>query len=1085
MEKYHRKSAQFLKRTAIIKPLNNESITFAQRESYESGLSKIFSSPPSHHGYKLDIESLINELGIKNDQLLSYTLSSLSKIARNKNEIRIIASYLYLMPNFIKLLKGPYINKKEQEILKQLLYLSQSLSYEKYQKNSILMRFGDKGSTAYVILDGKVDVLIKTFKNMLISKNDYLYYLATLLKYSEYGLLNEVINENFSIFPIEIYDNITEKQLQFNKISDSPIKKEKHNNTTKNFHDSQSPQRKNKNSVLFFDKVLTNLEEEKSKINEEIHNSSFNSLFKLNEENEQIKEFKSVFTISTSKLLKLFNMKKLEKRHTKLHFCPIKEYINRIELIPEAYKMKINEIISGNKKNKGQKKYIKEKEDNSIIEEIEKESEDEETNKLYNLKIFTYNKVATLGKGSLFGEIALRDPDSIRTGTIITTSECHFTVLSRKIYDNCLKKGAEKYLKEILNFITNLPVFSGIPESLFYHKYYTNLSKKIMLRGNLIITQGEKPQNIILLQTGSYGLSTRISLYDLTKLIYHFIIINSKNKVSEEENNKYNKLLKKTKKLMSEAKALMNENIKFKKFYLSEIFIRVTDISCPDIVGYKEYIDENGLYAFSIETKSPENIIFTLENKFYSDLQHKNYTVRKNQKELLAKKIDVIIQRLIIIRNSLFNSFFDNKGEKEINSKLLKELENISNLKLKQKRFLKFKSTEYKFKKSIDEKDSDNCKINNDSSKNKNKYKKIKISRNNQINNKFYFFNSFNEDGTKINNIRKSINLIYNTINKKDKKVINLHKTPKNYYSTVKNQENTKQIIEKNNIIDMDSKDKSSLSNQTLQEYKSKLKLRENSNIEFNPKKNCKLKNIKYEKTFLLNSPKLYSASNSCRNSQIKGVMFNSLVWEDIKIKINAKINYNNDFINSLSYRRKENKFLNNLEKSNSFKKLNNKEMYSPFNSCRYSSNRIRFDNSENRNNLKNKYFDKTSLLHKSSSELSIKNNLRIKSSLLDKVKSKNFNSILNQKKLRSCIENYKMKKMPSPERDSVPKINLKIKKIFSPDQIKIIREINKKRNELIKYHENKFEKYRLERKFYYNNNLKNRMKHFFDMGKK
>ena len=1120
MEKTKRKSAQFSKRTAIVKPLNNQSKTFAQRELYESGLMKIFSSPPSHHGYQFDIETLINELGLKNEQLLNFTLSSLSKIARNKNEIRIIASYLYLMPNFIKLLNGPYINKKDQDILKQLLYLSQSLSYEKLQKNSILMRFGDKGTTAYVILDGKVDVLIKSFKYMIITKNDYLYYLATLLKYSEYGLLNEVINENFSTFPIEIFDNINIKHLQFNKISDSSINIEKNIKTVKNLDDSPNLKIKKKNSIFFSEsKTLTNLEEEKSKNNEDMHNSSFNSLFKLNEENEQIKEFKSVFTITTSKLLKMFNMKKLEKRHTKLHSCTIEDYINRIELIPDNFKRKISDNFQLNEKNKEKNKDLKEKGDNNKIEEIVNESEDEEENKFYNLKIFTYNKVATLGKGSLFGEIALRDPDSLRTGTIITASECHFTVLSRKIYDNCLKKGAEKYLKEVLNFIINLPVFSGIPESLFYHKYYTYLSKKIILRGNLIITQGEKPKNIILLQTGAYGLTTRISLYDLTKLINHFINMNSKNKNSiiEEENNKYNKLLKKTKKLMTEANSLMNENLKFKKFYLSEIFIRVTDISCPDIVGYKEYLDENGLYAFSIETKSPENIIFSLENKFYNDLQHKNYTVRINQKELLAKKIDAIIQRLLIIRNSLFNSFFDNKGEKELNSKLLKELENISISKLKQKRFLKFKSTEYKFnKKSIDEKDYENIKINNGSKKDRNKYKKIKISRNN-----LYYFNSFNENEAKTNNIRKNIKLVYSTNNKKNKKVINLCKSSKNNYSD-------KQSIKKSEIIDKDSKEKSSLSNQTLQEYKYKLISKENTKTDFNSKNIYKLNNIKYDKIYLLESPKLYSASNSCRSSQIKGVIFNSLVWEEIKtkinkgshIRVNEKINYNNEFTNTFScrarenqlfknlekshsfqkfkinnnefsntssYRGRENQFFKNLEKSNSLKKLNNNEITIPFNSCRNSSNRIRFDNNEGKNILKNKYFEKPSLLHKSSSELSLKNNIRIKSSLLNKINKQKINTVLDlkPKKGDNSNENYKIKKIYSPEKESVPKINLKIKKLFSPEQIKLIREINQKRNELIKYHENKFKKYRLERKFYYNNNLKNRMKFFFDIGKK
>jgi len=73
---------------------------------YEDGLNRIFSQPPSHLGYKNDIEALLNELGLKMEELLYLTISSLSKISRNKNEIKIIASYLYLMPDIIKLLKG-------------------------------------------------------------------------------------------------------------------------------------------------------------------------------------------------------------------------------------------------------------------------------------------------------------------------------------------------------------------------------------------------------------------------------------------------------------------------------------------------------------------------------------------------------------------------------------------------------------------------------------------------------------------------------------------------------------------------------------------------------------------------------------------------------------------------------------------------------------------------------------------------------------------------------------------------------------------------------------------------------------------
>ena len=1089
-KKHNKKSLQYLKKHSTLNSSYNQSKNMAQMEPFENGLSKIFSSPPSHLGYLNNIESLINELGLKSEQHLNFTISCLSKLVRNKNETKIIASYLYLMPDFIKLLRRQEIDKNEQDILKDLLNLAQSIAYQKCDKNTILMRFGDKGSTAYIILDGKVDVLIKSFKLMNVTKNDYLFYLANLLRYCEYGLLNEVINENFDTFPIEIYDSNNLKHLNFNNINDFPIREENIKSKTINNLDRK------RNFMLPSSKNLT-FTEEKTINNEDKYNYSINSFFKLNEENEKIKEFKNVFTISTNKLLRIFNLKQLDKKNSKLHKCPINEYINRLELVPGYYKICIHksfinhsELEKENVKDKkkesiedeeNEEKEEKEEKENNENNKINNKSEDEDT--IYNLKIFTYIKVATLGKGTLFGELALKDANSQRTGTIISSSECHFTVLSKRVYDNCLKKGAEKYLKELLSFFINLPVFIGISESLFYHKYYNYLSKKIILRGNCIINQGEKPKNIILIKTGIYGLTTRISLFELTKLIYYFINENLKNKGNiniffDEETKKYNRLLKQTKNMINEAKILMNDNIKFKKYYLSEIFIRVTDISCPDIIGYKEYIGENGLYAFSIETKSPENIIFSLDNKFYSDLLQRNCTVRNNQKKLLEKKIDAMIQRLLIIRNSLVNSFFDNKNEKELSSILIKELENLYDTKLKQKRFLKFKSTEYKFNKKIPKRKKYS---------NKNKYRNIiNFSRNYKINNNANYFHSFNLDELTSNKLKNNINnqshnknyikKISNVNNKINNNKTDLYKTSKNFNS--KNNDINEINIGIKKIVNINSKekDKAISSCNGLREYSSRNILNKNNNIptELNNSKTNyeqqKQHTIKNEKLFLLNSKFNFP-------QRIKAINYNSLVWEEIKTKINLKNNNNNLIKNfNHTYRSKNNIY--NLEKSNSFNKINNEEIKNPINSGRYSSGRIRFNNKEN--NLQNQLFKRFSLLQKSKSELSSNKKIRVKSNLIRQIKSPKY------------IDNHNItidsnKKYYSPQNESVPKINLRIKKMFSPEEIKFIREINKKRDEfyVIKYHESKLEKYKLDRYFYYNNNLKNRIKLFYNIEKK
>jgi hypothetical protein len=99
--------------------------------------------------------------------------------------------------------------------------------------------------------------------------------------------------------------------------------------------------------------------------------------------------------------------------------------------------------------------------------------------------------------------------------------------------------GAQKHLRELLQFFIELPIFNGIPEGVFYHKYYTNLSKFTITKGKKVINQGEKPEHITLLQTGLYGLTTRMSLYDLTRLIIKYAkYFNINNDASNDKKNK-------------------------------------------------------------------------------------------------------------------------------------------------------------------------------------------------------------------------------------------------------------------------------------------------------------------------------------------------------------------------------------------------------------------------------------------------------------------------------------------------------------------------------------------------------------------
>jgi hypothetical protein len=226
-----------------------------QKNNFENGIAKIFSEEPSHLGYKEDVDNLINDIGLKEEDFLYLTISSLEKIVRNKNDTRIITSYLFSMPNLIKLLKGNNeSNKTEQDILKDLLNLSRSITYEKYEKNHIIMRLGDIGTTAFIILRGNADVLLKNFKIMGITKYDYLFYLANLIRYNEYGLLNEVINVNYNVFPVEFEDNNNNDIIIENKFK---TKTKQRNNTFQNLEELQTNNNDKRDNLYIFKKINT------------------------------------------------------------------------------------------------------------------------------------------------------------------------------------------------------------------------------------------------------------------------------------------------------------------------------------------------------------------------------------------------------------------------------------------------------------------------------------------------------------------------------------------------------------------------------------------------------------------------------------------------------------------------------------------------------------------------------------------------------------------------------------------------------------------------------------------------------------
>ena len=1320
------------------------------KDFFNDKLEKLFDSAPSNFGYKADIEALLIDLGITKEHLLQMVINCLSKSVRNKQEIKTIASYLFFMQDFLKLIKAKGVSEKETILLKDLLTLSEAMIYEKQQKNTVMMRYGEKGSTAYIILNGQVDVLIETssFKNL--GEKSYLYYLANLIKYHEFGLVNLAVNDNFKKFPIEIIDDITIKTNNNNitnndnnnninninnnnpindiknNIKNDNIKNDNINNNDKNINrinninnikniiknnlNNNKKIKNNQINIVNQNKILyksTNNSINNNMIKDNIINNNNNininnegnirndkykrtikrikggegddnnnenpsssrkndntkretqqkGLFRLNFMNEELKDIKKVKKYRAKELLEMFGLKLLDKRlNKKLNRCDTEEYIQRLNIFDYLEKkqkkmeekimqlqnsknfknMNINTNLNintninkfgnnlSNKKEKINKsiKIIKkeekkeEKKENINMEKKIKKTSDKNTNNnvkkpsrkntisdnnentennnnddennddesednqlnnkssssssssfmfemnhnmIFGLKIYTYMKVVTLGMGSLFGEMALNDSNALRKATIITSGDCHFSVLNKKTFNNCIKMGAQKHLRELLQFFIELPIFCGIPEGVFYHKYYTNLSKFAIIKGKNIINQGEKPEHITLLQTGLYGVTTRMSLFDLTRLIFKFVkyfninnesYIDKKNSNNTKENNsnnindiknKYRILFQNVINLMNEENTLLNDNIIFKKFYYSKQFIRIAEISCPEVIINEEYMDENGVFAFSIEAKAPENIIYTLNNQFYDDLKNKNISVKKNQDKLLSKKINLMIQRLLIIRNSLISSFFDYKSRNEVGASVIRELEDMIIIQLKKKRSL-IKKDEKIIKTNENEnkenKDKEKEILNNINSTDSNSY--LVKNKKNDIN-KYYKEtgsslienNSYSNKNNNNNNNNKNIVSIklYKEIennkkqeNKGNKKLYNR----KFSYKFSKD----KKIKFSNNYLNMYKKVLSSSPNKKLNitnkdlnainqfpykdndedflislydkndtdgkyiisNYKNKM-ASTNYDISRNHKNQFTQMKNKFEKNTIFNSYGNNKSDEQKNNNYVyhstKKVLINNLIWENIKsvMKFPPTKKFN----------------LNNFSKtSNNFYK--NKSINNNNNLRKYLENNFNLKCITNRNKNKISKNSKTEENKLTKTYNNEKNNSLTKGLSFTNIKVENINNVYllsspsdlqnNVTTIKSSIQQNKRKESRIKDKNAPPPLNLKknnnindlpnihikLKKFYSPQEINFMRMSRKMRFVMDgnKYNKIKGEKFKINRNVYYKKNIINRMNFFY-----
>ena len=146
--------------------------------------------------------------------LIKLFLIAIKKKNRLSEDVILIAKYLRSLREFYQFIK----NSQTKNQLELITHIADVIQYEKYEKNEMLIRFGDRGDKFYIIIRGSVSIIIPKEINVKMSEIEYLNYLILLRINNELDLLSKVLvkNKNTYLFDDNEIDKLIKRK---NKLS--------------------------------------------------------------------------------------------------------------------------------------------------------------------------------------------------------------------------------------------------------------------------------------------------------------------------------------------------------------------------------------------------------------------------------------------------------------------------------------------------------------------------------------------------------------------------------------------------------------------------------------------------------------------------------------------------------------------------------------------------------------------------------------------------------------------------------------------------------------------------------------------------
>ena len=611
-------------------------------------------------------DTLKNKATLDKDELFKLSLPSFLKNIKQKDikDITLISLYLVQMKKFMKLFGEDFTSVKDTFYFEQLKRISSTIIYDKFNKNRIVVKFGDEGKKFFLILKGEVQVILPAKKNVVMQQREFKRYLLLLYIYKEYEMLKLVIKDN----------KITDSNMNFNP--------------SNLFFPGENSNTSNTNTISANNNnVSNNISEEDNKVNNNYYYGykdfklGFNrrksimankNSIKIGENNNEKSKLKEIKRIKLLKKLMNYYLNPEEiAYYEKTKNINLKEVDDGIYITPVNYITRITDYSNFNIK-----VYSNENDpdsDFSVNDDLRA-----------NYFIYEYKKLIELQTGDIFGDLALTGNNIKRTASIVSIDECHFACLTRELYSAFIEKGNERIRNNKINYLLSINILKSFPRFILEKKLFNHFAFKNFIRDKYLLKTNEISNDIIFLKDGIFEVSFTGKLGDLTKLInlfyneYNFL-------ANKREREELDETIINNVKLMEHQKHKI-ESI-FQRFINDEFSYILFLVNAPSIFGFREtesrktkiIIDEKKqtkekiyVYHSNICVKchsSKGEYIYIDKNIFYKHIYGTDSLVQEETKSYVLDFLRKIMKRLLNIRYiKLWNLFLTIGVDKNLNS---------------------------------------------------------------------------------------------------------------------------------------------------------------------------------------------------------------------------------------------------------------------------------------------------------------------------------------------------------------------------------------------------------------------------------